>query len=189
MVAFLSRGGPGLLTPFNVESAGGACPEGVKRRQRLAASPSEISDDTLDVAGPGLETGRVTRLSAVDSESLPRARRHAHGVKGWGDLLEVSAQTGRNREGRMVSADIAEQYAQALDNVLDVVWAAGGKPEAMTRLTVYVTDARQYRLREKAVAAAWKSRLGGHRPALTVVEVAGLLDDEALVAIEAVALV
>ncbi len=137
----------------------------------------------------GLRLGPVTRLSAVDPESLPRARRHAHGVKGWGDVLEVSAQTGRNREGRMVSTDIAEQYAQALDNVLDVVWAGGGKPEAMTRLTVYVTDAGQYRLREKAVAAAWKSRLGTHRPALTVVEVAGLLDDEALVAIEAVALV
>jgi len=147
------------------------------------------ADHTLDVAGRGLETGRVTRLSAVDPESLPRARRHAHGVKGWGDLLEVSAQTGRNREGRMVSADIAEQYAQALDNVLDVVWAGGGNPESVTRLTVYLTDGRQYRQRQKAVAVAWKSRLGSHRPALTVVEVAGLLDEDALVAIEAVALV
>ena len=147
------------------------------------------ADHTLDVAGRGLETGRVTRLAAVDPESLPRARRHAHGVKGWGDLLEVSAQTGRNREGRMVSADIVEQYAQALDNVLDVVWAGGGNPESVTRLTVYLTDARQYRQRQKAVAEAWKGRLGSHRPALTVVEVAGLLDEEALVAIEGVALV
>jgi len=89
----------------------------------------------------------------------------------------------------MVSTDIAEQYAQALDNVLDVVWAGGGKPESVTRLTVYLTDAQQYRLRHKAVAQAWKSRLGSHRPALTVVEVTGLLDEETLVAIEAVALV
>jgi len=131
----------------------------------------------------------VTRLAAVDPESLPRSRVHAHGVKGWGDLLQVSAQTGRNREGRMVSGDLAEQYAQALDNVLDVVWAGGGKPGSVTHLTVYLTDAREYRLRHKAVAEAWKGRLGGHRPALTVVEVAGLLDEEALVAIEAVALV
>jgi enamine deaminase RidA (YjgF/YER057c/UK114 family) len=131
----------------------------------------------------------VTRLSAVDPESLPRSRAHAHGVKGWGDLLQVSAQTGRDREGRLVSGDMAEQYAQALDNVLDVVWAGGGKPESVTHLTVYLTDAREYRLRRKAVAEAWKGRLGSHRPALTVVEVAGLLDEEALVAIEAVALV
>ena len=94
-------------------------------------------DHTLDGTGRGLETGPVTRLSAVDPESLPRVREHAHGVKGWGDLLEVSAQTGRDRAGGL----------------------------------------------------AWKTRLGSHRPAVTVLEVAGLLDDEALVAIEAVALV
>jgi enamine deaminase RidA (YjgF/YER057c/UK114 family) len=131
----------------------------------------------------------VTRSCSVDPESLPRARAHAHGVKGWGDLLEVSAQTGRNREGRMVSADLVDQYAQALDNVLDVVWAGGGKPESVVRVTVYLTDARPYRLRHKALAQAWRKRLGRHRPALTVLEVAGLVDEEAKVAIEAVALV
>jgi enamine deaminase RidA (YjgF/YER057c/UK114 family) len=89
----------------------------------------------------------------------------------------------------MVSGDLAEQYAQALDNVLDVVWAAGGKPESLTRLTVYLTDAGQYRRRRKAVAEAWKRRLGGHRPALSVLEVSGLVDEEAVVAIAGEALV
>lgn len=131
----------------------------------------------------------MTRLAAVDSESIPRGRAHAHGVKGWGDLLFVSAQTGRSREGRMVSGDLAEQYAQALENVLDVVWAAGGKPDSVTHLRVYLTDLQQYRHRHKAIAEAWKRRLKGHRPALTVVEVTGLLDEEALVAVEAQALV
>jgi len=131
----------------------------------------------------------VTRLAAVDPESIPRASAHAHGVKGWGDLLFVSAQTGRNREGRMVSGDLAEQYAQALENVLDVVWAAGGKPDSVTHLRVYLADLRQYRRRQKAIAEAWKRRLKGHRPALSVVEVTGLLDEEALVAVEAQALV
>jgi enamine deaminase RidA (YjgF/YER057c/UK114 family) len=131
----------------------------------------------------------VNRLVAVDPESLPRARTHANGVKGWGDILEVSAQTGRNREGHIVSDDLAEQYAQALDNVLDVVWAAGGRPDAVTRVTVYVADVHQYRLNHRALAAAWTKRMGRHRPALTVVEVTGLLDDGAKVAVEAVALV
>jgi enamine deaminase RidA (YjgF/YER057c/UK114 family) len=131
----------------------------------------------------------VTRLTAVDPESIPRDREHAHGVKGWGDLLLVSAQTGCNREGRMVSGDLAEQYAQALENVLDVVWAAGGKPESVTHLRVYLTDLQQYRRRHRAIAEAWTRRLKGHRPALTVVEVTGLLDEEALVAVEAQALV
>jgi enamine deaminase RidA (YjgF/YER057c/UK114 family) len=110
-------------------------------------------------------------------------------VKGWGDLLQVSAQTGRNREGRMVSADLVEQYAQALDNVLDVVWAAGGSAESLTRVVVYVTDASGYRRRQKAIDKIWTSRMKGHRPALTLFEVAGLLDEEALVAVDAEALV
>lgn len=131
----------------------------------------------------------MTRLAFVDPESRPRARTHAHGVKGWGDLVQVSTQTGRNREGRMVSADLVEQYAQALDNVLDVVWAAGGSAESLTRLVVYLTDASSYRDRHKAIDEIWKARMKGHRPALTVLEVVGLLDEEALVGIEADALV
>ena len=131
----------------------------------------------------------MRRPAAVDPESLPRARTHAHGVKGWGDLVQVSAQTGRNRDGQMVSTDIVEQYAQALDNVLDVVWAAGGSAESVTRLVVYLTDASEYRRRQKALATVGEKRMKRHRPALTVVEVTGLLDPEALVGIEAQALV
>jgi enamine deaminase RidA (YjgF/YER057c/UK114 family) len=108
---------------------------------------------------------------------------------GFGDWLFVSAQTGRNREGRMVSADVGEQLAQALDNVLDVVWAGGGSAASLVRVTVYVRDVREYRQRRRAVDEAWGRRLEGHRPALTVLEVAGLLDEEARVAVEAVALV
>ena len=128
-------------------------------------------------------------LYPIDPDSLPRHPSHSHGMKGYGDWLFVSAQTGRNREGSMVSADLAEQLAQALDNVLDVVWAGGGSPASLARVTVYVRDAREYRLRHRAIETAWRRRLSGHRPALTVVEVQDLLDDEARVAVEAVALV
>jgi enamine deaminase RidA (YjgF/YER057c/UK114 family) len=136
-----------------------------------------------------LRLDRVSRLASVDPESLPRPRAHAAGVRGFGDWLFVSAQTGRDREGKMVSVDVAEQFAQALDNVLDVVWAAGGKPESVARLTVYVIDPGEYRLRLRAIDEAWRRRLDGHRPALTLLEVPGLLDEEARVAVEAVALV
>ena len=131
----------------------------------------------------------VSRLASIDPESVPRPSAHAAGVKGFGDWLFVSAQTGRNREGRMASADVAEQFAQALDNVLDVVWAAGGKAESVARLTVYVTDPDAFRLRRRAIDEAWRRRFEGHRPALTLLQVPGLLDDEARVAVEAVALV
>jgi enamine deaminase RidA (YjgF/YER057c/UK114 family) len=131
----------------------------------------------------------MTRVQTVDPASLPRPGGHSHGAKGFGDWLFVSAQTGRSREGRMVSAGLPEQLAQALDNALDVVWAGGGSAASLVRVTVYVRDVREFRLRRRAIDEAWKRRLAGHRPALTVLEVAGLLDEEALVAVEAVALV
>jgi enamine deaminase RidA (YjgF/YER057c/UK114 family) len=128
-------------------------------------------------------------VQAVDPESLPRPGGHSHGAKGFGDWVFVSAQVGRNREGRMVSADLVEQLAQALDSVLDVVWAAGGTAASLARVTIYVRDTREYRLRQRKIDEAWRRRLAGHRPALTVLEVAGFLDEEARVAVEAVALV
>jgi len=65
------------------------------------------------------------RLSPVNPETLARPRGYSHGMKGSGELLFVAGQIGWNREGRLVSGDLLAQFAQALDNVLDVVWAAG----------------------------------------------------------------
>jgi enamine deaminase RidA (YjgF/YER057c/UK114 family) len=128
------------------------------------------------------------KLSEVNPESLSKPRGYSHGMKGEGEWLFVAGQIGWNREGRMVSADFAEQFAQALDNVLDVVWAAGGKPQSVARMTVYVTDKREYRARAKALGEAWRRRLGKHYPAMALVEVQSLLEDEAKVEIEAIAL-
>ena len=128
------------------------------------------------------------KLTPVNPDSLVAPRGYNHGMKGEGEWLFVAGQIGWNREGRMVSADFAEQFAQALDNVLDVVWRAGGKPESVARMTVYVTDKREYRARAKAVGEAWRRRLGKHYPAMALVEVRSLLEDDAKVEIEAVAL-
>jgi enamine deaminase RidA (YjgF/YER057c/UK114 family) len=76
----------------------------------------------------------------VNPESLARPRGYSHGMKGSGDLVFVAGQIAWNREGRIVSDDFVAQFAQALDNVIDVVWAAGGQAESIARLTIYVTD-------------------------------------------------
>jgi enamine deaminase RidA (YjgF/YER057c/UK114 family) len=128
-------------------------------------------------------------LRVVNPESLASPRGYSHGMKGAGEWLFVAGQIGWNREGRMVSADFVEQFAQALDNVLDVVWAAGGKPQSLARMVVYVTDKREYRARAKAVGEAWRRRLGKHYPAMALLEVKSLLEDDAKVEIEAIALV
>jgi enamine deaminase RidA (YjgF/YER057c/UK114 family) len=110
-------------------------------------------------------------------------------MKGTGDLLFVAGQIGWDRQGCMVSEDLAVQFGQALDNVIDVVWAAGGSAESIARLTIYVTDKEEYRRRAKDLGEAYRKRMGKHFPAMSLVEVKSLLEDNAKVEIEATALV
>jgi enamine deaminase RidA (YjgF/YER057c/UK114 family) len=130
----------------------------------------------------------LRELVPINPDSLAKPRGYNHGMKGEGQILFVAGQVGWNREARIVSDDFVEQFAQALDNVLDVVWAAGGKPESIARLTVYVTDKAEYLRRQRALGEAWRKRLGRHYPAMALVEVKALLEEGAQVEIEATAL-
>jgi enamine deaminase RidA (YjgF/YER057c/UK114 family) len=127
-------------------------------------------------------------LTAVNPASLAKPRGYSHGVKGTGDLLFVAGQVGWDGGGHVVSDDFAEQFRQALENVLDVVWAAGGGPERVARMVVYVTDKREYLACAREIGALWRARMGRHFPAMVLVEVKALLDDRAKVEIEAMAL-
>jgi enamine deaminase RidA (YjgF/YER057c/UK114 family) len=127
-------------------------------------------------------------LSAVNPESLARPRGYSHGMKGRGDVLFVAGQIGWDRGAVLVSEDLVAQFARALDNVLDVVWAAGGSAERVARLVLYVTDKNEYRSRSKDIGSEYRRRMGKHYPAMTLVEVRSLLEDGAKVEIEAVAL-
>lgn len=129
----------------------------------------------------------MAKLTPVNPESLARPVGFSHGMKGSGDLVFVAGQIGWNREGRMVSDDLALQFAQALENVLDVVWTAGGSPTSIARMTVYVTDKADYVRKRKAIGEAWRKRMGRHYPAMALVEVRALVEDDAKVEIEATA--
>ena len=127
-------------------------------------------------------------LSAINPESLARPRGYSHGMKGSGDVLFVAGQIGWDRGAVLVSPNLVEQFAQALDNVLDVVWAAGGSPQNVARMVLYVTDKNEYRARSKEIGVEYRRRMGKHYPAMTLVEVKSLLEDAAKVEIEAVAI-
>ena len=131
----------------------------------------------------------MSGLVPINPDSLARPRGYSHGMRGQGELVFVAGQIGWNREGRMVSADLVEQFAQALDNVLEVVWRAGGRPDSVARMVLYVTDKGEYRRRAKPLGEAWRRRMGRHYPAMVLVEVKSLLEDDAKVEIEATALV
>jgi enamine deaminase RidA (YjgF/YER057c/UK114 family) len=128
-------------------------------------------------------------MEFVNPESLGRPRGYSNGVvaPAGGRLLFVAGQIAWDGQQRIVSDDFVEQFDRALANVLAVVAEAGGRPESIARLVVYVTDKREYSARTREVGERWRVRMNRHFPAMALVEVKGLLDDGAKVEIEAVA--
>jgi len=125
----------------------------------------------------------------INPESLGAARGYSNGVlsKEGGRLLFIAGQIGWNEEQQLVSADFVEQFDRALSNVVEVVRAAGGAPEQIARLAIYVTDKTEYRLRTREIGERYRARMGRHFPAMALVEVKSLLEDDAKVEIEGIA--
>ncbi|HEY3026938.1 MAG TPA: RidA family protein [Pyrinomonadaceae bacterium] len=125
----------------------------------------------------------------INPESLGAPSGYANGVltEPGGRLLFIAGQIGWNEHQRIVSPDLVEQFDQALANVIVVVTAAGGKPEQIARLIIYVTDKGDYRTRMKEIGERYRARMGKHFPAIVLVEVKSLLDGDAKVEIEGIA--
>lgn len=114
---------------------------------------------------------------------------YANGVLASGQTVFVGGQIGWNAEHVFESDDFAMQVNQALQNIVAVLQEAGAGPEHLVRLTWYVTDKKEYLARLKDVGAAYREVLGKHFPAMTMVQVAGLVEDQAKVEIEATAVI
>ena len=121
----------------------------------------------------------------------PEAGPHAgfsHGVRApGGDLLFLAGHTGCDEKGKIVSRDFVAQFDRALSNLLATVRQAGGKPENLVRLTIYVRDRAEYRASRKPLGEVYQRQMGKHYPAMTLVEVSGLFDEEARLELEATA--
>ena len=125
----------------------------------------------------------------INPESLGPARGYSNGVltEAGGKLLFVAGQVGWDEQQNIVSTNFVEQFARALANVVAVIAEAGGRPEQIARLGIFVTDKSEYQLNLKDVGEAYRAHLGKHFPAIALVEVKSLLDAQAKVEIEAVA--
>jgi enamine deaminase RidA (YjgF/YER057c/UK114 family) len=123
-------------------------------------------------------------------EGWPRPSGYADGIATTGRMLSISGQIGWDPVTcTFATDDFAEQTAQALRNVVAVLRAGGAGPEHLVRLTWYVTDRAAYVAARRAIGAAYREILGAHYPAMSVVVVAGLLEERARVEIEATAVV
>ncbi|HEV2800845.1 MAG TPA: RidA family protein [Pyrinomonadaceae bacterium] len=125
----------------------------------------------------------------INPESLGRPRGYANGVlvPPGGALLFIAGQIAWDEQQQIVGADFVAQFERALANVLAVVSEAGGTPEQIARLVVYVTDKEEYRSRQSEVGHCWRKLMGRHFPAMALVEVKSLLEDDAKVEIEGIA--
>lgn len=127
--------------------------------------------------------------TVIQPEGWVPPRGYANGIVATGKLLFIGGQIGWNPRTSTPDfpATFEAQFDQALANVCEVLIAAGGKPEQLTRLTVYVTDKREYLSALKACGVAWKKHLGRHYPAMALMQVVALVEDLAKVEIEATA--
>jgi len=125
----------------------------------------------------------------INPESLGAPRGYSNGIlaEAGGRLLFVAGQIGWNQQQSLVSNDFAEQFDQALANVMTVVTAAGGTAENVARLVIYVVNKNEYTGRSREVGERYRAHMGRHFPAVALVEVKSLVDDGAKVEIEAIA--
>jgi enamine deaminase RidA (YjgF/YER057c/UK114 family) len=127
----------------------------------------------------------------INPESLGLPRGYSNGVltEAGGRLLFIAGQIAWDEQQRIVSRDFVEQFDRALANVITVVEEAGGRVEEIARLLIYVTDKNEYRSRTREIGERYRARMGRHFPTMALVEVKSLLEDEAKIEIEGMAVI
>ncbi|TGG93371.1 RidA family protein [Natronospirillum operosum] len=114
---------------------------------------------------------------------------YANGFAASGRQVFIGGQIGWNAQQVFETRDLVEQIRQTLDNIVTILAEADGRPEHLVRLTWYVKDKHEYLRRLREVGGAYRSVLGKHFPAMTMVQVADLVEDDAQVEIEATAVI
>ncbi|HEX4534890.1 MAG TPA: RidA family protein [Rhizomicrobium sp.] len=127
-------------------------------------------------------------MKAINPQGWPQPKGYANGMLAENGVLLVAGQIGWDTEGKFADG-FAAQVKQALLNIRAVVEAAGGRVDQIGRLTWYVTNLELYRNSGREIGAAYREAFGKNFPAMAVVEVSGLVEREALVEIEATAVI
>lgn len=129
----------------------------------------------------------VDKVKSINPAQLPAPKGYAHGriAPASARWLSIAGQIGWDAEQRLVGPGLVEQFAQALRNVAAVLKEARGRPEDLMRMTIYVTDKREYLAQQQEIGVAYRAVFQKHFPAMVLVEVAGLLEPGACVEISA----
>jgi enamine deaminase RidA (YjgF/YER057c/UK114 family) len=131
----------------------------------------------------------MANTKVIQPAGWARPKGYSNGIVAEGKMLFIAGQIGWDptKEDAKVKGDFAVQFDLALSNVVRVLREAGGLPEHLARVTVYVTDKKAYMAATKEVGQSWRKYVGPTYPAMSLVQVADLLEEGALVEIEATA--
>lgn len=128
-------------------------------------------------------------MKRLQPANWPRPKGYSNGISASGRLLFTAGVVGWDETETFLSDTLPGQFAQTLQNVLAILACDGAGPEHIVRMTCYVVDIDAYRGSLRQIGEAWKAVIGPHYPAMALVEVRRLVEPEALVEIEATAVV
>jgi enamine deaminase RidA (YjgF/YER057c/UK114 family) len=114
---------------------------------------------------------------------------YANGIAAQGTVVFVAGQVGWDAQQKFQSEDLAPQFEQALKNVLAVLAEAGGRPEHICRMTAYCCDKPAYLAARPQLGRIWRSLMGKHFPAMSMIFVSDLLDSPGKIELEATAVI
>ena len=122
----------------------------------------------------------------INPETLIAPSGFAHGVRA-GEFVYLGGQTAMDRTGAIVPGGIVEQFVQAFSNVLVTLEAAGGRPEDLVDVTIYLTDVDDYQANGREIGRRWREMAGTEYPAMAGIGVTRLWQKEAMIEIQGVA--
>ncbi len=128
-------------------------------------------------------------ITVLQPPQWPRPKGYSNGMMAEGRQIYVSGQVGWDEQQRFVPGGLAAQVRQCLVNIMSVLAQADAGPQHLVRMTWYVTSRDEYYAELQQIGAAYKEVIGKHFPTMAVVQVVALMEAEAKVEIEAIAVV
>ena len=128
-------------------------------------------------------------MKRVNPSSLARPSGFSHAVVGSGTTVFLAGQTGMLPDGSIVFGGVVAQFEQALTNLLTALAEAGGRPEQLASVTIYIVDMDDYRAHAREIGQVWKRLAGTDYPAMAGIGIDRLWDAEAVVELQALAVI
>ena len=128
-------------------------------------------------------------MNILQPPGWERPRGYSNGIATRGTQVYVAGQIGWNANAQFDTDDLVSQIRQALSNIVSVLREAGGRPEHIVRMTWYVTDKQAYQAALHEIGLVYRDVIGRHFPVMSAIEVSALMEDRALVEIEATAVI